>query len=118
MTAPDSLPTPPSTTHLHGVYFVKDLIAADASNRNLTLTLNQDGSAALATEYVGQGTLIERGRWNREHTRAEITWTELDGMTINLRMIFKLRGNALVYVGPDPNAFGATEIALMRQTCA
>lgn len=97
-----------------GSYFVKGLISAEASNRNLTLTLSQDGSAALTTEYVGQGTLIERGHWNAEHSRADILWTDLDGKPIRLQMIFELRGNTLVYIGPDPNAFGVNDVTLDR----
>ena len=101
-------------TPLHGVYFVKGLTAAEASDRNLTLVLGEDGTAMLETEFVGHGKIVERGRWNAEKTRADITWTELDGKAINLRMIFELRGNVLVYVGPDPTAFGAMSITLSR----
>ncbi len=99
---------------LNGIYFVKGLAAADTSDRNLTLILSADGTAALATEFVGRGTMIERGRWNAEQSRADITWTELDGKEIHLRMSFELRGNALVYIGPDPNAFGSAGISLSR----
>lgn len=99
---------------LNGVYISKNLPAASTAARNLTLILSEDGTAAMTTEFVGKGTLIERGAWRAKGKRAEITWTELDGADINLRMIFELRENELVFIGPDPNAFGALEIRLYR----
>lgn len=103
---------PPSG--LNGIYLAKDLMTADSTCRNLTLVLSQDGTAALMTEFVGRGTMIERGKWSGEQQRAEITWTDLDGEAIYLRMIFELRGNEMVYIGPDPHAFGIPGMRLNR----
>lgn len=101
-------------SRMNGVYLAEGLLTADSTRRNLTLVLSQDGTAALMTEFVGRGTIIERGSWNGEQDRADIVWTELDGQAIYLRMVFELRGNTMVYVGPDPHAFGAAGIQLNR----
>lgn len=97
-----------------GIFTARQIKAVDASERNLTLHLNADGAAQLVTEIVGRGILVERGSWIQNKTRAEVTLTDLQGQAICLRMIFELRGNEMVYVGPDPYAFGTTEIRLGR----
>lgn len=105
--------TPP-LPQLNGVYFVKGLGLPNSTLRNLTLVLTGDGTAVLITEFVGKGTILERGSWLCKDKQAEILWTELDGETIALRMTFELRGNELIYVGPDPNALGALPVRLHR----
>lgn len=102
------------TPELNGIYFVKGLASPNSARRNLTLVLSGDGTAILIIEFVGKGTILERGRWTAKDTQAEILWTELDGETIALRMTFELRENALVYIGPDPNALGAVPVRLGR----
>lgn len=119
MTAPErprslSPEGPPPLPQLNGIYSFRGLTATDSSRRNLTLILNENGTATMTIEFVGQGTLVERGSWKAELTRAEITWIELDGKAIHLRMVFELRGNEMVYIGPDPNAFGVMGISLRR----
>ena len=98
----------------NGIYLVKGLEGAGTAERNLTLILSQDGTAALMTEYVGLGTSIERGIWVDHDARVDITWNELDGKAIHLRMSFELRGNEMTYVGPDPNAFGLFGVRFQR----
>ena len=99
---------------LNGIYTLQGLSTADASQRNLTLVLNQDGTALFTTEFIGRGTIVERGTWTADRARAEIMLTDLDGQRIQLRLIFELRGNEMVYVGPDPRALGASELKLVR----
>lgn len=99
---------------LNGIYFITGVMAADSADRNLTLVLSLDGTAALMTEFVGRGTIIERGTWSAAQTRVMINWTELEGESINLRMIFELRGNGLTCVGPDPHGLGAMGVTLNR----
>lgn len=102
---------------LNGVYFATGLGTPNATQRNLTLVLTGDSTAALIIEYIGKGTIIQRGSWAQKDTQAEILWTELDRETIALRMNFDLRGTELVYVGPDPNALGAIQVRLTRAGC-
>ena len=109
-----SVPPPISVPQLNGIYFITGLAAAESADRNLTLVLSQDGTAALMTEFVGRGTMIERGTWMASDRRVVINWTEMDGEAIHLRMIFELRGKGLTCVGPDPNALGAKGITLYR----
>lgn len=102
------------TATLNGIYTLQGLATAEASQRNLTLVLNQDGTAQFVTEFIGRGTIVERGTWAADRARAEIMLTDLDGQRITLRMIFELRGNEMVYVGPDPYALGVKELKLER----
>lgn len=102
------------TPELNGIYFVKGLASPNTAQRNLTLVLSGDGTAILIIEFVGKGTILERGRWIGKTTQAEIMWTELDGQAIALHMNFELRDNALVYIGPDPNALGSVPVRLGR----
>ena len=103
-----------SSPELSGIYFITGVTAMEAADRNLTLVLSLDGTAALMTEFIGRGTIIERGTWSSAQRRVHINWTELDGEAINLRMIFELQGNGLTCVGPDPNALGTRGITLNR----
>lgn len=99
---------------LSGIYVAREVTSTDSTKRNLTLVLRQEGNALLVTEFVGRGTIVERGTWRDAYPRAEIILTDLDGQAIHLRMIFELRGDEMVYVGPDPFAFGTAGISLGR----
>lgn len=104
----------PVSNEVNGVYLARSLPAADASARNITLILSQDGSAVMTTEYVGKGTIVQNGVWKQNGSNANIVWTEQDGKPINTQMNFELRGNDMVYVGPDANAFGSEGLTLSR----
>lgn len=107
-------PSDPVSNEVNGVYLARGLPTADASGRNITLILSQDGSAVMTTEYIGKNTTVQKGIWKQSGNAANIVWTTQDDQPINTQMNFEVRGNDMVYVGPDPNAFGSEGLTLPR----
>ncbi len=66
-------------TRAAGVY-TTTLPAADGPGRIITLTLRQDGTAEMRTEYVGRDAVIaEQGRWTRAADIVAVTLAREDG---------------------------------------
>jgi hypothetical protein len=99
---------------LQGRYELRDLLVGQGSSRTLRLNLYADGAAVLEICFSGIGSIVERGTWKRVPGSVQIHWTELEGESINLRMVFELRGRDLMLVGPDPKIFGAADIRLQN----
>ncbi len=106
-------PTIAPDTSLYGEYALSGLELAGVATRNLTLHLNPDRTAKLEIEFKGVGTLVELGIWHNSASTVYVNWVELEGEPINLNMIFKWTGQALVLVGPEPAIFGRG-VALQR----
>ena len=67
------------TSRATGVY-TATLPAADGPGREITLTLRQDGTAEMRTEYAGKDApIIEQGRWTRAADIVAVTLRGKDG---------------------------------------
>jgi hypothetical protein len=100
-----------SSTSATGVSFAgtykAQLPAADAAGRNLTLVLNADKSATLTTEYIGKGTIVQKGTWSSSDPAVTVTLTEQDGRQIKDEFSFELKGDELVATQWDKNLYGS-----------
>jgi predicted small lipoprotein YifL len=83
------------------------LPAADAAGRNLTLVLNADKSATLTTEYIGKGTIVQKGTWSSSGSSVTVTLTEQDGRPVKVEITFELKGDELVATQWDQNLYGS-----------
>jgi hypothetical protein len=72
--------TPPALGGPAAGSYAAALPAADAGVRLLTLVLAEDATATLTTVVLGQGTVLESGKWSQEGDSVTVTLTESDGV--------------------------------------
>ena len=106
-------------TPFPGVYKAK-LPAADTPGRDITLTLKDDRSVEMSTDYLnGKPPLVATGTWldTGDGTAIVTLFLGPDNQPYNppIAFTFKLEGNELVAVQYDVNLYGAAGLRFTKQ---
>ena len=95
------------------------LPAADAAARKIALTLAPDGTATLATAFVGKGgAMTETGTWLQHEGMVNVALTHRDGTPTAARteFVFDLKNGNLVSSDWDRTLYGETGLGtLLKQ---
>jgi hypothetical protein len=103
---------PAAGSSLPGNYLT-NLPAADAAGRVITLTLGADQSAALTTDYMGKGVVVQTGKWAGAGQDVVVTLTQQAGKAINQEITFQLQGKDLVTTKWDKTLYGSVGLGTM-----
>ncbi len=91
------------------------LPAADAPGRIVTLELALDGTATMATVFIGKGDpFVEIGTWVGMGDRAAVTFTQANGQPQDNRITWTLQGPNLVTTEYDQAQYGSAGLPLSR----
>ncbi len=81
--------------------------APDASENLVTLTLNEDGTAVLATTGSGKASSIQWGTWKADGSVVTVNLTDKDGAPLQDTIVLELKGNQLISTTLDETLHGA-----------
>lgn len=112
--------TEPTASTFVGVY-TASLPAASSPGREMTLTLNADGSATRSTDYLnGEAPIEEIGTWqdNGDGTATVTLTGRPDGTTYESPDVitFQLTDNTLTAIDYDEKKYGSEGLTLQKQT--
>ncbi|MCX7893241.1 MAG: hypothetical protein N2544_12850 [Burkholderiales bacterium] len=89
----------PDERNFAGVWVATLPAASGGGERTLTLSLNLDSSATLATRFSGrEGETADRGSWSAVGLRVTVSLATADDRRAPQRLVFELRGQELVPV--------------------
>lgn len=94
-----------------------DLPAADASGRTVTLTLEPDGRAVLATRFAGRPDDLAplEGMWLRDGPLLQVRFPTKGSAYTDDRLIWAVNGDLLEPREWDRERWGAEGLTLVRQ---
>lgn len=94
-----------------------ELPAADASGRTVTLTLEQDGRAVLATRFAGKPDDLPplEGMWLRDGPLLQVRFPTKGSAYTDDRLIWVVNGDLLEPREWDRERWGAEGLPLVRQ---
>jgi hypothetical protein len=97
----------PNENTFAGVYGTTLVAASGGGERIMTLTLDLDRTATLATRFVGrEGETVDRGTWSAVGERVTVHLATAGDRRAPQRLAFELRGDALVPVSWDRVLWG------------
>ena len=106
----------PNENTFAGVYSAT-LPAASGGARAMTLTLNLDRTATLATRFTGrEGDVIDRGTWSAVGYRLTVNLATTDDRRAPQRLTFDLRDDTLVPVEWNRSLWGEAGPGTYRRT--
>lgn len=80
--------------------------APGPNEKLLTLTLSEDGMAALSGTETGKASTLQLGTWEANGNVVTVNFTEMDGAALADTIVFELKGNQLVSTQLDANLHG------------
>ena len=87
--------------------WVGELPAADSPSRRFTLTLGDDFTAQMRTEYEGKGELMEKGTWSADGKAVTVMINDRSGKPVSAFLAYDLLDAELVpSAGWDSTAWG------------
>lgn len=102
----------PVAAPLEGNYSTT-LPAADASGREIILTLGSFDKAVLATQFIGKGApIVQEGTWSEQNGQATVTLTTQDGQPVTDNFIFEMQNGKLVATQYDTSQWGSQGLTL------
>ena len=105
-----------------GVYVSDLLPAGDSKGHTLTLTLNDDSSATLATDAMdGKDPIVEVGEWHQSkkgNIVLDLSGTQDKKYNKPVELVFKSDGDQLITVGYDKKLYGKDGFTLTLSDAA
>jgi hypothetical protein len=80
--------------------------AADPAKRVYTLTLAADGTAILATLYIGRDDSVQHGHWVRKDGQVVLTFDDMGANPAFRPIVFRHRGHQLTPIAWDASEWG------------